>query len=198
MKLPEVSIRLPSWVESFLMKSPEVFPTVEDRMRLVVALSRRNVQCKTGGPFAAAVFDSDGRLVAPGVNIVVAAKCSLLHAEIVALAIAQRVLGRYDIGDGGRLHYDLFATTEPCSMCFGAIPWSGVRTLVCGARDEDARAVGFDEGPKLTDWVAALADRGIAVQRDVLRAEAVEVIREYAMTGGPIYNAGRPNESTRE
>jgi len=28
---------------------------------------------------------------------------------------------------------------------------SGVQQPVCGARDEDARAIGFDEGPKLTD-----------------------------------------------
>lgn len=75
-------------------------------------------------------------------------------------------------------------------MCFGAIPWSGVSQLICGARDEDARAIGFDEGPKLTDWVSALNSRGITVRRDVLREEAVAVLREYSSSGGVIYNAG--------
>ena len=193
MNLPEITIHLPGWVEDFLKNAPEVFPSVEDRMRFVLALSRQNVQRATGGPFAAAVFDSDGRLIAPGVNMVVASNCSVFHSEILALVIAQRLLGRYDLSDGGTLRYELFATTEPCAMCFGAIPWSGVSRLVCGARDEDARAIGFDEGPKLADWVASLNDRGIAVLRDVFRTDAVKVLQEYVAAGGPIYHAGRPD-----
>jgi tRNA(Arg) A34 adenosine deaminase TadA len=192
MNMPHVTIHLPTWVESFLATAPTIFKSVEDRMRFVLELSGQNVQQGTGGPFAAAVFENDGRLVTAGVNLVVTAKCSVFHAEIVALALAQRVMGRYDLSDGGRLQYDLFATTEPCAMCFGALPWSGVQRLVCGARDEDARAIGFDEGPKMIDWVTALNDRGIAVVRDVLRTDAVAVLQNYAVTGGTIYNAGRP------
>lgn len=190
MTMPVVSIQLPDWVEQFLEQSPRIFPGADDRMRFVIELSRRNVRHGTGGPFGAAVFDSDGRLIAPGINMVVISNCSLLHAETVALACAQKALGRYDIGNGGRLQYDLFATTEPCAMCFGAIPWSGVRRLVCGARDADARAIGFDEGPKLAEWVAALNARGIAVLRDVLRNDAVAVLQEYAAAGGLVYNTG--------
>lgn len=161
-------------------------------MRFVINLARENVRHGTGGPFAAAVFDGTGRLVAPGINLVVASNCSVLHAEIVALMLAQKSLARYDLGDGGRLRYDLVTTTEPCAMCFGAVPWSGILQLVCGARDEDARAIGFDEGPKLTDWVSALNSRGIAVQRDVLREEAAAVLRDYVAAGGVIYNAVHP------
>jgi tRNA(Arg) A34 adenosine deaminase TadA len=65
-------------------------------------------------------------------------------------------------------------------MCFGVIPWSGVRHLVCGARGEDAEAVGFDEGTKPAEWVRSLDERGITVERDVLRDEAASVLREYA------------------
>jgi tRNA(Arg) A34 adenosine deaminase TadA len=196
--LSEVCIQLPDWIENFLATSPEVFSNVEDRLRFVIALARQNVQRQTGGPFAAAVFDDRGRLVAPGVNMVVISNCSVLHAEIVALVLAQKALNRYDLSDGGRLHYDLVAAAEPCAMCFGAVTWSGVRRLVCGARDEDARAIGFDEGPKLHDWVAALNDRGITVVRDVLREDAVAVLREYVAAGGTIYNSGRPAGSSRE
>jgi len=108
-------------------------------MRLAIALARENVERQTGGPFGAAVFDEKGHLVAPGVNVVVTGNCSILHAEMVAIALAQKKLARYDIGDEGRSHYTLAASTEPCAMCFGAIPWSGVTRLECGARDEDAR-----------------------------------------------------------
>ena len=190
MLLPELSLRLPNWINDHIMQAPAFFETIEERMRFVLTLSRQNVLNKTGGPFAAVVFDSEGRIIAPGVNIVVTSKCSVFHAEIIALALAQKILGRYDISDGGKLHYDLFATTEPCAMCFGAIPWSGIRRLVCGARDEDARAIGFDEGPKMAEWISALNDRGISVLRDVLRADAAAILKEYAASGGPLYNAG--------
>ena len=190
MRFRAVNVRLPDWVEPFLSQSGEVFSSVEDRMGLVVDLARQNVAHKTGGPFAAAVFDREGRLIAPGVNLVTTSKCSVLHAEIVALILAQHVLERYDIGDAGRLCYDLVASTEPCAMCFGALPWSGVGRLICGARDEDARGAGFDEGPKLPNWVAGLTARGIAVVRDVLRADSVAVLQAYTAAGGPVYNAG--------
>jgi tRNA(Arg) A34 adenosine deaminase TadA len=194
MPLPYVAIQLPDWVDAFLSSTGPDFRGDEDRMRFVIALARRNVEAGTGGPFAAAVFDAEGRLIAPGVNLVISTACSVLHAEIVALVLAQKVLGRYDIGDGGRLRYGLFAATEPCAMCFGAVPWAGVARLVCGARDEDARGIGFDEGPKLPDWDRHLRTRGIEVVRDVLRQDAAAVLRWYAATGGIIYNPGRPAE----
>ncbi|MBN1308045.1 MAG: hypothetical protein JXA18_09025, partial [Chitinispirillaceae bacterium] len=77
---------------------------------------------------------------------------------------------------------------EPCAMCFGALPWSGIRKLVFGATDADARAVGFDEGEKTANWIEALEKRGIAVTAEVCRQEAGEVLREYAKKGGVIYN----------
>ena len=184
-------IEIPAWVGNFLAHSPKVFAAVEDRMRFVIALARENVERQSGGPFGAAVFDSQGTLVAPGINIVVTNNCSILHAEMIALAMAQKKLGRYDIGNGGTNPYELVTSAEPCAMCFGAIPWSGVPRLVCGARDEDARRIGFDEGPKLSGWQDALENRGIHVVRDVLRKEAVEVLDLYVRLGGPIYNAGK-------
>jgi len=194
MRFREMNLKLPSWTEGFLAETGKVFPSIEDQMRLVVGLSRQNVEHQTGGPFGAAVFDSEGRLVAPGINLVVTSDCSVLHAEIVALAFAQKVLNRYDIGDGGTRRYDLVVSTEPCAMCFGAVLWSGVSRLICAARDEDARSIGFDEGPKFSNWDAELESRGIAVTRDVLRQEAAAVLHEYAAVGGTIYNAGRHGE----
>ncbi len=188
MYLPEIAIRLPPWVKPFLDGQPQIFPSREDRMRLTIELSNLNVRHASGGPFGAAVFDNGGRLVAPGMNLVVSSGCSLLHAETAALAFAQKVLGRYDIGAGGRLLYELYASTEPCAICFGAIPWSGVSALLCGARSEDALAIGFDEGDKPANWAASLEKRGIRVELDLLRPEAVAVLQDYVSSGGEIYN----------
>ncbi|MRR54896.1 MAG: nucleoside deaminase [Deltaproteobacteria bacterium] len=192
MYLPEIALRLPAWVKPFLDGQPQIFPSREDRMRLAIELSNLNVRHASGGPFGAAVFDEEGRLVAPGMNLVVSSGCSIFHAETVALAFAQKVLGRYDLGDGRTLQYELYASTEPCAMCFGAIPWSGVGALLCGARSEDARAIGFDEGDKPGDWTASLEKRGIRVELDLLRPEAVAVLQDYASSGGVLYNPRKP------
>jgi tRNA(Arg) A34 adenosine deaminase TadA len=189
---PEVTLRLPGWVGELSSYADRRYRTVEDRMRFVVGLSRLNVRNGTGGPFGAAIFErASGRLLAPGVNLVVGSGCSVFHAEMVAVMVAQKVLGTFDLGGEDLPPYELVASTEPCAMCLGATPWSGVRHLVCGARDEDARAVGFDEGAKMAQWAGSLEDRGISVELGVLREEAVAVLQEYAALGGEIYNSRR-------
>ncbi len=185
-----MALRLPEWVEERVADEGRTYPTAEDRMGLAVTLARQNIRRGTGGPFGAAIFEREtGRLLAPGVNLVVGSCCSVFHAEMVAIMIAQRILGNFDLGDASVPAHELVTSTEPCAMCLGATPWSGVRGLVCGARDEDASAVGFDEGSKPPEWVSALEGRGITVTRDVLREEAASVLREYAASGGEIYNS---------
>jgi tRNA(Arg) A34 adenosine deaminase TadA len=186
-------LRLPRWTAAWLAERAGG-PVRGDRARMALAidLARENALRGTGGPFGAAVFErASGRLVAVGVNAVAASGLSLAHAEMLAIALAQAARGGYDLGAPGLPAHELVTSSEPCAMCFGAIPWSGVARLVCGARAADAEAIGFDEGPKPRDWAGALARRGIAVARDVRRAEAVAVLRAYAASGQPIYNAAR-------
>ncbi len=190
MTLPRLLLQLPGWVAGFLPPPDTVYPAIEDRMRLVIELARQNIRHKTGGPFGAGIFDmKTRRLVAPGINLVMSVNCSILHGEMVAITLAQQHFGTYDLGSSPDISCELVTSTEPCAMCFGAVPWSGVRQLVCGARDADARHLGFDEGPKPADWIAPLEQRGIRVIRDVMRDDAVRVLREYAETGGIIYNS---------
>lgn len=168
---------------------PRVLPAAEARMRFVLDLLRANIAAG-GGPFAAAVFEADGgRLLAAGVNRVVAGHCSTAHAEILALSLAQQRIGNHDLGAAGLPTHELVASAAPCAMCLGAIAWSGVRRVVCAARAEDVAALGFDEGPKPDSWVDALQARGIAVVTDLLRADAVALLHGYRAAGGPIYNA---------
>jgi tRNA(Arg) A34 adenosine deaminase TadA len=189
--MAKIEIQLPAWIEGMVAERGGGLATVESRMRFVIGLSRANIERRTGGPFGAAVFEADsGRIVGVGVNLVEASNCSLAHAEMVAIATAQQAVGHYDLG-GGKTIYELVTSAEPCAMCLGAIPWSGVRRVVCGARGEDACEIGFDEGAKPADWIGELRKRGIEVQRDMLREEARDILRQYAWTGGLIYNARR-------
>ncbi len=182
---------LPAWAQE-LVEPGKRFPTVSERMKLAVELSRRNVAEQTGGPFGAAVFDLDScRLLALGVNLVVPAMSSAAHAEVVAICLAGQAVGNYDLSVGNGGPTELATSTSPCAMCLGAVPWSGVARLVIAAREEDARSVGFDEGNRPADWVEGLERRGIAVVQDVLRDEAAAVLRAYVGGGGPVYNSTR-------
>jgi tRNA(Arg) A34 adenosine deaminase TadA len=188
-RYPQLLIDLPDWVESSLPEPDRRFHTIEQRMELVVELARRNVVNRSGGPFAAAVFDADtGRLIAPGVNVVVQARWSGGHAEILALAMAQRLLQNHDLGAAGLPICELVTSCEPCGMCLGATVWSGVRRIVCGARDADVRSIGFDEGPKFPNWADELERRGVHVKLDVGRDAATRVLQNYLAAGGVIYN----------
>jgi tRNA(Arg) A34 adenosine deaminase TadA len=181
---------LPGWLIDDLAEETRSFPALEDRMRLVIEFSSQNIQHNTGGPFGAAVFDMDThQLIAAGVNMVVRSNCSIAHAEIIALTLAQKAVANFDMGAAGLPPYELVSSTEPCAMCFGAIPWSGIRQLVCGAKGEDACHIGFDEGPKHPDWIRELEMRGIRVQTGVCRAEAAQVLNAYHEKNGLIYNA---------
>jgi len=156
-------------------------------MSLALALARRNVR-EGGGPFAALVLRGT-EVIAAGVNRVVDTGLSIAHAEILALCFAQRELGT----QAGQLPagLTLVTTTEPCCQCFGAIYWSGLSELVSGAESADAEAIGFDEGPKVKDWVLALERRGMQIRTAVLRDQARQNLREYASSGGLIYGAKR-------
>ncbi len=183
-----VEFHLPDWLLEYA-KSGTLIPGLEERMSFVIEASRLNVEKDTGGPFAAAVFERDnGRLIALGVNLVIPQGLSMLHAEMTALALAQRQLGTFDLGEPGLPTLELISSTEPCTMCLGAIVWSGVRRVVTGARDADARSVGFDEGPKPENWKAALEERHIEVISDLQREQAKQVLEAYARLNKTIYN----------
>lgn len=177
----QLSIALPDWL---LPADDLVFGDDIAAMAFAVELSRRNVT-EGGGPFAALVLDAQGRLVSAGVNRVVEQGNSVLHAEMVALMLAQQKLGTHDLRRAGPL--TLVTSCAPCAMCLGAIPWSGVARIVCGARGEDAEAIGFDEGDKPASWPRTLEARGIAVTEDIDRDAAAAVLQAYAAQQKPLY-----------
>ena len=182
-------LELPVWVAEYLVQQPKTYPTQDSRMDLVITLAQLNIQYGTGGPFGAGVFRLDTHeLVAPGVNLVLSSKSSIAHAEVVAMLMAQQIVGSHNLGAIGFPTHELVTSCEPCSMCLGAISWSGVRQMVCGARGSDAEAVGFDEGPKPLNWILELEQRGIAVTTDIARAKAASVLQQYVQNGGEVYN----------
>jgi tRNA(Arg) A34 adenosine deaminase TadA len=188
MQLPALNFPTPQWLVDTVDKAPVYFPSLEERMAFVIRLAAGNIEEETGGPFGAAVFEKEtGKLYTAGVNLVFSTNCSVLHAEIVALMMAHKRAGAFDLDDEQLPELQLVSSAEPCAMCLGAIPWSGIKSLVCGARDEDIRKIGFDEGAKPAAWIEELNKRRINVCRDVLRHDAIVVMERFIELGGEIY-----------
>lgn len=181
-----VTVELPDWVASFV-DWQKTYVTDDEKMALAIELSKQNVERGTGGPFGTAIFDrASGQLLGVGVNRVVPLSNSTLHGETVAIMMAEKALGTFTLAtEAGR---ELFTSCEPCAMCMGAVLWSGVNRMVCAGTAEDARAIGFDEGPVFEQSYQYLEKAGMEVVRQFKRSDAKAVLDYYKSSGGRIYN----------
>ncbi len=75
-------------------------------------------------PFGALLV-ADGKIVLEAENTVVSRKDPTHHAELRLVQLAWEKLPKEVIGRS-----TLYASTEPCPMCTGAIFWSGIRRVV--------------------------------------------------------------------
>ena len=187
----QLHLTLPAWVHD-AVDTTRPYPGDEDKVALAIELSRRNIDARTGGPFGAAVFGPDDRVIAVGVNRVLPHSCSLAHAETMAYMLAQQRTQRVRLNEvapgEGAGPVVLATSAQPCCQCYGATFWAGIDALLIGARSEDVmRLTEFDEGPLPEDWVGELERRGIAVNRDLHREAACAVLRDYGALGGAFY-----------
>jgi tRNA(Arg) A34 adenosine deaminase TadA len=186
---PVVHIEYPDWVDS-VVDWDKSYRSDQERMRLAIAVSRANVENATGGPFGAAIFEArSGRLVAIGMNSVVRLNNCTLHGETMAFMMAQQRVGSYTLNGPNMPAHELYTSCEPCAMCLGATLWSGVQRVVYGAARDDASLLNFEEGPVFPESYHYLEERGIRIDRNVLREEARAVLELYRARSGKIYNA---------
>lgn len=185
------SVALPEWlVDDLDDLAARPLETTEQRMSLANELADRNWRAGNGGPFAAIVVDrASGALVSVGVNIVLSSDLSGMHAEMMALSLAQRAVGRWDLGVEGA-DLELVVNWRPCVMCYGATMWSGVRALtIAGEGAEVEQLTGFDEGPMPEDWAGEFGRRGIRVSVGVGHDDAIDVFRAFGASDAVVYNA---------
>lgn len=191
----QFEVDLPTWALEETQKLPPFILDLETQMRTVIRFSRLNFEKRTGGPFAAGVFEQpSGKLLVMGVNRVVPTHISSAHAEVVAISLAQKILQTYDLGGPGLPAYRLVVNGRPCAMCYGAIAWSGIRSVAIGASGQQIESItGFDEGPIHPNWQAEYQKRGIEVIENVLAEEACAVFRDFAASDQPVYNSRTGN-----
>ena len=117
-----------------------------------------------------AVVVKDGKIVGRGKNGPVLGNDPTAHAEIIALRSAAEKIGSWRLED-----CTLIVTLEPCAMCAGAIAQSRINTLVFGAWDEKAGAVG-------SVWDVLRDPRAIhkmEVVGGVLEADCAELLTNF-------------------
>lgn len=108
-------------------------------MALAIQEARNGVACGEGGPFGAVVARR-GVVVARGHNRVLQTNDPTAHAEVVAIRDACARLGTWSLDD-----CVLYASCQPCPMCFAAAHWSKLPRCVYAATADDAASVGFDD-----------------------------------------------------
>ncbi|XP_058754245.1 guanosine deaminase-like isoform X2 [Vicia villosa] len=98
----------------------------------------KGVESGDGRPFGAVIVRND-EVVVSCHNMVLRNKDPTAHAEVTAIREACQKLDQIYLTD-----CEIYASCEPCPMCFGAINLSKIKRLVYGAKAEAAVAIGFD------------------------------------------------------
>ncbi len=129
-------------------------------MREAIAEAAAGLAVGDGGPFGA-VVTKDGVVIARGHNQVVGLNDPSAHAEVQAIRAACRQLGTFDLSG-----CEIWATCEPCPMCFAAIHWARLDRVHFGAARNDAAEVGFDDAA-IYDVLAGALEPAFAVQGGV-------------------------------
>ncbi|WCJ43951.1 tRNA-specific adenosine deaminase [Euphorbia peplus] len=107
-------------------------------MRVAIEEAYEGAERGHGRPFGAVVVRNH-EIVVRCHNLVCLNTDPTAHAELTAIREACKKLNRVELSD-----CEIYASCEPCPMCFGAIYLSKLKRLVYGAKAEVAIAIGFD------------------------------------------------------
>ncbi len=116
---------------------------------MALALEQARIAARAGEVPIGAVVVCDGQVVARAHNSPRRSHDPTGHAEIRALRLAARALGRERL-EG----CELWVTLEPCAMCAGAIAHARIAKLYYAASDEKGGAV--EHGPRLFEQATIL------------------------------------------
>jgi tRNA(adenine34) deaminase len=97
----------------------------------------QNARASGDVPVGALIVNAAGEIVATGHNERELHNDPTAHAEIVAIRRATEIIGEWRLEN-----HTIVVTLEPCPMCAGAIAQSRISTVIFGAWDEKAGAVG--------------------------------------------------------
>ena len=110
------------------------------------------------------VIVNENEIISRSSNMVELLNDSTAHAELIAITSAQNYLNSKNL-EG----CTLYATLEPCLMCYGGIYWSKINTIVYGASDKKR---GFST-------YNLEIDRKIKIIKGIMEEESKELLDKF-------------------
>jgi tRNA(Arg) A34 adenosine deaminase TadA len=146
------------------------------------ALAQARLAAEKGnGPFGAVIV-RDGIVLAETGNRVSSGPDITAHAEIVALRKACAKVSALHLTGA-----TMYASTEPCPMCFAAIHWADIRRIVFSAGIADAKKAGFRELPLSNVFLAQSAGlKNLTIHGLILRNEGRAVFDDFLKRAEPL------------
>lgn len=108
-------------------------------MKRAIELANTNANSINGGPFGAVVV-KDGKIIGEGSNGVTINNDPTAHAEIIAIREACKNINSFQL-EG----CEIYASSEPCPMCLGAIYWARIKKIYYACSLEEAKNNNFDD-----------------------------------------------------
>jgi guanine deaminase len=127
-------------------------------MQRAIELALEGVRKNEGGPFGA-VITRGGAILAGGCNRVTSTNDPTAHAEIVAIREACAKAGSFRL-EG----CEMFATCEPCPMCFAAAHWARISRVHYACTRDDAARAGFDDALLYEELSRPIAERTLPLE----------------------------------
>lgn len=103
-----------------------------DKQYLQLAVEQAGESVKHGGFPAGAVVVKDDKIIAAGVSLGFNLNDPTSHAETSAIRQACRRLKTTDLSGA-----TLYASLQPCLMCFSVANWAGISRIVYGCKKTD-------------------------------------------------------------
>lgn len=145
--LPALLMALVATVATLPAASPKPLPddpacTAQDRAFMQKAYDLAAKAVKKGNAPFGALLVVDGKIVAEYMNKVATAHNPTQHAELGLISAYSPKLPHADFHNG-----TLYASSEPCVMCTGAIIFSGINRIVYGTTESQFQKFIGNENP---------------------------------------------------
>lgn len=135
-----------------------------------------------GGPFGAAIVNSNGEIISIASNTVLKDHNPTAHGEVNAIIKAGQKLGTHDLSG-----CVLYTTAYPCPMCLAATIWANIKKVYYGCEPKDAEEIGFRDDFIYEFIKNNLSDSSILELEQLDRNECLKLFEEYSNKNKEIY-----------
>ncbi|MCD4772114.1 MAG: nucleoside deaminase [Bacteroidales bacterium] len=141
-------------------------------MKRAIELAKENANSTNGGPFGAVVV-KDGKIIGEGFNSVTTNNDPTAHAEINAIRDACKNLKSYQLDE-----CEIYASSEPCPMCLGAIYWARVKKIYYACSLEEAKNHNFDD-VFIYDEFEKPREKRLIPSEQIMQKEGLEIFKKW-------------------